>query len=295
MTISVEKPADKAVTIIIPAFNEASGIENVLIRLQSALEKAPFIWELLVIDDGSSDGTSEIVKKTGIKTISHSENRGYGAALKTGIRSISTQWFAIIDADGTYPEEELIHLSEFMDESDMIIGSRTGANVNIPLVRRPAKAFITWLAGYVSSRKIPDLNSGLRIMRREAVLKYIHLLPDGFSFTSTISIAMLVDGYRVKYVPINYHHRKGKSKIRPIYDTLNFMSLIVRTIMYFRPLRVFFPFSIFLFLLGILVLPFSYYLTGRIMDSSSTILLMSSVQVLALGLLAEVVVRRTSS
>ncbi|MBU1218879.1 glycosyltransferase family 2 protein [Myxococcota bacterium] len=291
----MENQSDKAITIIIPAYNEATGIENVLNRLKSTLSEAPFKWELLVVDDGSSDGTSEIVQKSGIRTIRHSENRGYGAALKTGIRSSNTPWFAIIDADGTYPEDELIHLSEFMDESDMIIGARTGASVHIPLIRRPAKAFITWLAGYVSSRKIPDLNSGLRIMRKEAVLKYIHLLPDGFSFTSTISIAMLVDGYRVKYVPINYHHRKGKSKIRPVYDTLNFMSLIVRTIMYFRPLRVFFPFSIFLFLLGILVLPVSFYATGRIMDSSSTILLMSSVQVLALGLLAEVVVRRTSS
>ncbi|MBN2723504.1 MAG: glycosyltransferase family 2 protein [Deltaproteobacteria bacterium] len=282
-------------TIIMPAYNEATGIEKVLSRLQDAMKDADFPWEILVVDDGSTDGTSEIVKKSGVKTISHAENRGYGAALKTGVHSIKTKWFAIIDADGTYPETELLNLSRYMDESDMIIGSRTGNSVHIPLVRRPAKAFITSLASYVSGRKIPDLNSGLRLMRREVVLKYIRLLPDGFSFTSTISIAMIVDGYRVKYIPIDYHHRKGKSKIRPIYDTLNFMSLIVRTIMYFRPLRVFFPFSLFLLLAGIIVLFGSYFVTGRIMDSTSAVLIMTSVQTLAMGLLAELIVRRTSS
>ncbi|MBU1240712.1 glycosyltransferase family 2 protein, partial [Myxococcota bacterium] len=225
--------------IVIPAYNESKGILPTIERLRAALADAPFTWELLIVDDGSSDDTYEKVKEMDLRIVRHDRNRGYGAALKTGLRSIRSPWFAIIDADGTYPEEELVRIAENREQYDMIIGSRTGQSVHIPLIRRPAKAFMRKLASYVAGIPIPDLNSGLRIMRREVVEKYVHLLPDGFSFTTTISLAMLTDGYRVKYEDINYLHREGKSKIRPIYDTLNFISLILRMAIYFKPLKFF--------------------------------------------------------
>jgi glycosyltransferase involved in cell wall biosynthesis len=279
--------------IVIPAYNESKGIKPVIERLRKSLEKADFTWEIVVVDDGSTDKTSEILDELGIRVIRHDVNRGYGAALKTGLRSLDTEWFAIIDADGTYPEEELINIASYRNESDMVIGARTGESVHIPLIRKPAKAFMRRLAGYVAERKIPDLNSGLRLIRRELVLKYVHLLPNGFSFTTTISLALLVDGYRVKYIPINYHFRKGKSKIRPIYDTLNFVSLIARVCIYFRPLKVFFPIALFLMLSGVGVLFGSWHYLGRIMDSTSTILVMTGVQVLIMGLIGELIIRRS--
>ncbi|MGM0596204.1 MAG: glycosyltransferase family 2 protein [Myxococcota bacterium] len=281
------------ISIIIPAYNEAASIKQVLTKLQKVLNQADFTYEILVINDGSTDGTGDILANLNVRTINHEINRGYGASLKTGVRSIQSEFFVIIDADGTYPEEELLNITAYRHDYDMIIAARTGENVNIPLIRKPAKKFITWLASYVANRRIPDLNSGLRIMRREVVLKYIKLLPDGFSFTSTISLAMLVGGFRVKYIPINYKHREGTSKIRPFYDTINFILLIVRTITYFRPLRVFVPFSLFLFLTGIFVLFFSGLFFEQIMDSTSTIFIMTAVNIFGLGLLAELIIRRS--
>ncbi len=281
-------------SVIIPAYNESRGIAGVLEGLRPVLDGCGLSWEVIVVEDGSTDDTGDILAGIDwIRTVSHDVNRGYGAALKTGIRSATAPWVAILDADGTYPQESLPTLVERMADSDMVVGARTGANVHIPLVRRPAKWCITRFAGYIAGRRIPDLNSGMRLMRKEVVEKYLHLLPDGFSFTTTISLAMLVDGFRVTYIPVNYHRRKGKSKIRPIADTANFISLITRTGLYFRPLKVFFPVSIFFFLIGLLVLFGSWHVFGRIMDSTATILIMTGVQVLALGLLAEVVVRRS--
>lgn len=281
-------------SIIIPAYNEAAGIADVLERLRPQLAKLELVWEVVVVEDGSTDGTGGILRGIDwIRVIEHPVNLGYGAALKTGIRSSEAPWVAILDADGTYPEQTLPELVRLSADADMVVAARTGASVHIPLIRRPAKRFITRFAGYIAGRRIPDLNSGMRVMRRSVVEKFFHLLPDGFSFTTTITLAMLVDGYRVKYHPIDYHKRAGKSKIRPIRDTLNFLSLITRTGLYFRPLKVFFPVSLVLFFLGLAVLFGSWHVFGRIMDSTATILIMTSVQVLALGLLAELVVRRS--
>jgi hypothetical protein len=126
----------------------------------------------------------------------------------------------------------------------MLVGARIGDSVNIPLIRRPPKWVINQLANYMVGTKIPDLNSGMRIMKKEIIERFFNILPEGFSFTSTITIAMLSNGYQVKYVPIDYHQRKGKSKIRPFNDTLNFVRLIVRTVMFFDPLKVFLPISL---------------------------------------------------
>ncbi len=279
--------------IVIPAYNESKGIRPTIERLREALAEAPFTWELLIVEDGSTDDTYEQAMALGVRVVRHDRNRGYGAALKTGLRSLKSPWFAIIDADGTYPEAELVRIAEDRENYDMIIGSRTGQSVHIPMIRRPAKAFMRRLASYVAGINIPDLNSGLRVMRREIVEKFVHLLPDGFSFTTTISLAMLTDGYRVRYVDIDYHHRKGKSKIRPIYDTLNFISLILRMAIYFKPLKFFIPVALFFMLGGVGVLFGSWHWLGRIMDSTATILVMTGVQIFITGLMAELIVRRS--
>ncbi len=281
-------------SIIIPAYNEAKSIASVIRRTQDAVRDLGLEAELIVVEDGSTDDTREVLRGIGnVRVVEHPQNLGYGASLKTGIRTAGADWVAILDADGTYPENALGALWAQAADADMVVAARTGKNVHIPWIRRPAKRMITRFAEYIAGRRIPDLNSGMRLMRKAVVERFLHLLPDGFSFTTTITLAMLVDGYRVKYLPIDYLKREGKSKIRPIADTLNFLSLITRTGLYFRPLKVFVPVSMFLFAAGLGVLLGSWWWAGRIMDSTATILIMTGVQFLAMGMLAELVIRRS--
>lgn len=214
------------VSIIIPVYNEQEGIAVVLKELRNLDLGGQF--EIIVVDDSSTDRTAEILKdfSNEVQVIRHEKNMGYGAAIKTGIRHAKSDLVVITDADGTYPNQEIRRLVEEMKEHDMVVGARTGEGAQIPMIRKPAKWFITKLASYLTGRQIPDLNSGLRVMKKEIVEKYLHILPDEFSFTSTITLAMLTNGYSVKYVPIGYFKRKGKSKIKPIRDTLNFIQLI---------------------------------------------------------------------
>lgn len=277
------------VTIVVPAYNEENGIREVLEQL-AALDPR---YEVLVVDDGSTDRTSEIVAGSGFKVLRHTVNRGYGASLKTGIRAARADRIVITDADGTYPNERIPELVALLDEYNMVVGARTGEKVHIPLIRRPAKKALNLLANYLSETKIPDLNSGLRAFRKPDVVRFFDILPSGFSFTTTITLSMHVNDLFVLYVPIDYHERKGNSKIKPIQDTLNFLALIVRTVLYFRPLKIFLPLAGFLFLLAIGVLAYSYFMTDKIMDASVSIILMSSFQMAAIGLLADLIDKRS--
>ena len=224
-------------SIIIPCFNE----ENSILETIKELQALDLNCEIVLVDDGSNDNTYEIIRNiAGIKLVRHEENRGYGAAIKTGIKSAQYEIVTITDADGTYPNERIPELVKIFEEGnfDMVVGARTGKNVKIPLIRKPAKWFINKLANYLAGTKIPDLNSGLRVMKKEVLERFIRILPDGFSFTSTITLSMLTNGYSVKYVPIDYFKREGKSKIKPIQDTLNFIQLIIRIVLYFDPLKI---------------------------------------------------------
>ena len=279
-------------SIVIPAYNEEKSIRNTIDKIKSFATND--VYEIIIVDDGSTDGTCLLISADEVKLIRHSQNRGYGAALKTGISKAQSECIVITDADGTYPNECIPELVEMCEKGnfDMVVGARVGKNVKIPLIRRPAKWLITKLASYLTGTKIPDLNSGLRVMKKEVVQKYLNILPDGFSFTSTITLAMLTNGYRVKYVPIDYFERKGKSKIRPIHDTLNFIQLIIRTVLYFNPLKVFLPLSLFLVLLAFLVLLGSWVFTGKAMDVTFGVILMTSVMVMMIGMLADLIDKR---
>ena len=230
-----------SISIIIPAYNEENGISNVISEIELLMNENNINHEIIIVDDGSTDKTIEKVSSTNAKLIEHQQNRGYGAALKTGIKASIYDQIAIIDADGTYPVNYLIELIDNKKNYDMVVGARTGKNVSIPLIRRPAKWALNKLANFLTNYKIPDLNSGLRLFKKNSLLKFLHILPDGFSFTTTITIAMITNNFNVKYIPIDYEKRIGKSKIRPIYDTLNFISLITRMVIYFKPLRVLMP------------------------------------------------------
>lgn len=282
-------------SLIIPVYNEEK--ESLAKTIGQLVQITwPENEEIIVVDDGSDEKVEglEISGMDRIKIIRHKRNQGYGAALKTGISTSRNECIVITDADGTYPNERIPELVAMFKKGnfDMVVGARIGKNVKISLIRRPAKWFITKLASYLTGTKIPDLNSGLRVMKKEVVEKYIGILPDGFSFTSTITLAMLTNGYSVKYVPIDYFKREGKSKIKPIQDTLNFIQLIIRTVLYFNPLKVFIPLSLFLVLLAFLVLLGSLVLTGKAMDVTFGVLLMTAVMVMVIGMLADLIDKR---
>lgn len=281
------------VSVIIPAYNEKEGIARVIESLRLLKEKHGPLWEIIVVDDGSTDGTPEIVRNLeDVILLQHPFNRGYGAAIKTGIRHAKYNTLIISDADGTYPINDIPKLIAQLPKNDMVIGARHINSSNIPLVRRPAKWMLNKLANYLTGIKIPDLNSGLRAMKKDIVLSYFHLLPDGFSFTTTITLAMLTNNYTVEFVPIEYKIRSGRSKIRPIRDTMNFIQLIIRTVLYFDPLKIFLPISVLFFISSIAVLILSYLFTPKVMDITTVILFISGVQILAIGMIADLIDKR---
>lgn len=284
-------------SIIIPVYNEQTGLQKAAGQINEFMKKHTEQYEVIFVDDGSTDESLEILKSftdNNFKIICHDFNKGYGAALKTGIRHANYDTIVITDSDCTYPINRIPDMmSEYeLGGFDMVVGARKGNNVQMPLLRKPAKWVLKCLAEYLADQKIPDLNSGLRVMRKEVVEKFVNILPDGFSFTTTITLAMLTRNYSVKYIDINYKFRRGNSKIRPIYDTLNFLQLIIRTTMYFNPLKVFIPMSALLVVSAIVLSFASWLITGKIMDVGSGILLMTAVMVMAIGMLADLIDKR---
>ena len=279
------------VSILIPAYNEAENIAACLEKVQSVCDSLNEETEIIVIDDGSNDGTPETAGASGVRVISHSHNRGYGAALKTGLKHSAGDAIVILDADLTYPAERIPELLERLKGTSMAVGARTGDSVHIPTIRRPAKWVLGRLANLVAGQKIPDLNSGLRAFRKDLALKYMHLYPDGFSFTTTLTLAALCDGHEVAFIPIDYAARGGRSKVRPIKDTLNFLILIIRVAAYFEPLRVFLPATLFSGCISLLLIGYYMFKDGGLSDACVFACLITFL-IFMMGILADLVVRR---
>lgn len=254
------------VSVVIPAFNEEDAIEQIVRKVVSVMEASGRDFEVIVVDDGSSDRTGERSSAAGVRVIALPENRGYGAALKAGIGRAKHDVIVITDADGTYPSESIPVLLDALGEYDMVVGARVGQHVAIPFVRRAPKWFLRKLAGYLAGRSIPDLNSGLRVIRKPLVRRFEHLLPQGFSFTTTITLAALCSGSLVRYCPIDYRKRIGVSKIRPTH-AFEFLLLILRTIVYFNPLKVFMPLGGVFFLGGLAKFAYDVYI-GNFSESA---------------------------
>ncbi len=276
-----------SVSVVIPAFNEESGVAGVLGELREVLKQAKIEAEVIVVDDGSKDETGREAKKAGARVLRHRINRGYGAALKSGIAAASCDVIAIKDADGTYPARHLPELLAALDSADMVVGARTGPGVHIPLVRRPAKWVLNRLANFVAKARIPDLNSGMRVFRREVVVQYFPILPDQFSWTMTITLAMHCDKYTVTYLPIEYRQRTGRSKIMP-WDAGTFAILILRTAMLFHPLRVFLPLVLLCFAYGVVKMFIDLVVVGdQNISASALLMLLSALFILLIGMLGD--------
>ncbi|KAA0140739.1 glycosyltransferase family 2 protein [Gimesia chilikensis] len=282
-------------TVIVPLYNEAAALPAAIVDLETILaETGPH--ELIVVDDGSTDGSSAALKALrethpDLKLFHHETNQGYGAALKTGIRHSSHDWIVITDADGTYPNARIKDLLAYMDQYDMVVGSRTADDVEYSTLRKLPKFFLRHYASWIAGRNIPDLNSGLRVFRRNLAEKFLGLLPDGFSFTTTITLAHLTNQYTVHYEPIGYARRIGKSKIQPIRDTLRFLQLIIRLGVYFAPLKVFGPFAVIQLIAFSISICYDVFVLQNITDKS-VMLLMFGMNTAFFALLADMIDKR---
>ena len=278
------KELDQAVSVVIPAFNEAAHVADQIRAVRDVMELTGWEFEIIVVDDGSADATARRAADAGVRVLRHKRNRGYGASLKQGVAAARYDWILITDADGTYPASAIPKLLAVASENDMVVGARTGESVKIPLVRKPAKWFLGRLASYLAGRNLPDLNSGLRLMRKDLIARYVHLLPSGFSFTTTITLASVCNEHNVEYIKIDYLKRLGESKIRPRH-AYDFLLLILRTIVFFNPLKVFLPAGALLFLLG--MVKFAYDVTRDNLSESAVLGVLGALVVWAVGLLAD--------
>ncbi|MFQ5689197.1 MAG: glycosyltransferase [Gemmatimonadota bacterium] len=274
----------REVSVVIPAFNEAAHVADEVRAVRETLERTGWRYEVIVVDDGSGDGTARAAAATGVRVLRHARNMGYGAALKRGIEAARYGWILITDADGTYPADSISSLLDAAPENDMVVGARIGRRVKVPLIRRPAKWLLRRLASYLAGQRLPDLNSGLRLMRRSLVQRYVTLLPSGFSFTTTITLAAACNGHPVQYVPIDYRARLGDSKIRA-WHAYEFTLLILRTIVFFNPLKVFIPVGGVLALAG--TAKFIYDITLDNLSESAVLAYLAALIIWMVGLLAD--------
>lgn len=283
-------------SLLIPCFNEEDAIEQTIDHI---VESVPtdYPYEVIVIDDGSTDRSPEILeglkeKYNFLKVLTHQRNRGYGAALKSGIFKAKTDLIVITDADGTYPNERIPELVSKCENYDMVVGSRTGQDVTYSKLRAFPKLFLRAWVSWISSTNVPDINSGLRVFRKDVALNFAGILPNTFSFTTTITLAMLTNYRQVLFEPISYKSRIGKSKIKPIRDTLRFIMLILRTGTYFAPLRVFTPFVAILLLMAFASLAFDITVLENLTDKT-VLLFLFSMNVGMFALLADMIDKRT--
>ncbi len=284
----VSSSTELALSVVVPAYNEENAVADQITSIHRVLTDHAIPYEIIVVDDGSDDKTAQQADSAGARVIHHPRNRGYGASLKTGIKAARYETIAIIDADGTYPADALPAMLEKIREYDMVVGARTAPNAKIPLARKPAKWFLRQLASYLAEQPIPDLNSGLRILKKPLVERFEYILPSGFSFTTTITLSLMCNDYLVEYHPIEYHHRIGDSKIRPV-DAYHFFLLILRTIVFFNPLKVFLPLGMALFLTG--TGKFIYDLFLENLSETAIFGLLGAFVIWAIGLLSDQIAR----
>lgn len=283
------------VSIVIPAYEEEKAIGMVIDAVTAAMDAAhhrdgqPYRYEILVVDDGSQDDTAIMARAKNVQVSQHRQNHGSGAARKTGLLQARGEIIVMIDADGTYPAQAIPQLLALFPEYDQVVGARESEKGTHRLLRTFAKESIKRLASYLVGQSIPDLNSGLRAFKRELMLRYMYLIPDGFSCVSTMSLAFLANKHPVAYVDIPYFERVGRSKFHPIKDTYQYLLTVIRVVSYFNPLHVFIPVSLGLIGFGVLKSLFDLLLTATIQESD-IIALLTGVVVGAIGILADLII-----
>jgi glycosyltransferase involved in cell wall biosynthesis len=266
-------------SIIVPFFNEARVIKKVLIDLHTFMQTVGIPFEIITVNDGSHDGGGDIVRTiTGVTLIEHGRNRGYGASIKTGVSHSQYEWILWYDGDGQHTPENVESVLDFAEGEVMVVGART-AQKN-PLIRRPGKMILSAIANYLVDTHIPDLNSGLRMVRKDIFEKFVHLYPNGFSISTTITLSVLKAQYVVRYVPIHIEERVGKSTVSPK-DAFRMLSLIFRIITLFSPLRVFMPLTILTAILTFI--SFCYDVLVHNLTDTTVVLFLSTLMMFSFG------------
>ncbi|MGH8915533.1 MAG: glycosyltransferase family 2 protein, partial [Acidimicrobiia bacterium] len=253
MTVSRE-PGDGTVdvSIVLPVFNEKGHLDDEIDRIRKTMDESRYSYEILVVDDGSTDGSGERLRQVeGIRLLQFATNRGSGSARKYGTQAALGRIVVWTDVDMTYPNDTIPELVDQLEDVDQVVGARTSEEGTVKLVRMPAKWLIRKLASYLTGVRIPDLNSGFRAFRRDVALPYLHLLPRGFSCVTTLTLSFLSNGYAVKYVPIEYAPRAGESKFHWWKDTKRYLLQVVRMTLMWEPMRVFGPPAAVLALVGV--------------------------------------------
>ncbi len=275
---------ENKVTIVMPAFNESQAIGICLDGLMPLAEQNG--WQVLVINDGSTDDTGKIATEKGAVVINHWVNSGYGASLKTGIKAADGDIVVIMDADGQHNKDDIARLLEHIDDYDMVVGKRTKAS-HKSWLRKPGKWILMKVANLLCRTKIPDLNSGLRAYRKDLLLKLIHLMPDGFSFSTTSTVAYNSMKFRVKYIPITVAKRIGTSSVRQFKHGFETLLLMLRLIVLFNPLKIFLPVSLAFIATSIAYQFFIIFREGLHVHGGAVVSFVAGMQMFLFGLMID--------
>ena len=288
------RPATLDVTVVLPAYNEAGHVVSEVERISAALKATDYSFEILVIDDGSTDGTGDRVEGLPfVRLLRFPTNRGSGTARRIGSAEAYGRYVVWTDADMTYPNERIPELVDHLEsgQAHQVVGARTSEEGTMKALRVPAKWAIRRLAEFLSNTKIPDLNSGLRAFSREHALPYLGMLPAGFSCVTTITLAFLANGLLVDYVPIAYSPREGRSHFHPIKDAYRYILQVVRMSTFFEPLRVFAPIALTLITVGSAKIVLDIFTKDLRITTNAVLALLSGLILFSLGLLADLIVR----
>lgn len=289
-------PPQLDVTVVLPAYNEVGHIGAELDRISAALDASPYSYEILVVDDGSTDGTGDAAQgRPNVRLIRFRTNRGSGTARRIGSQDAHGRYVVWTDADMTYPNERIPEFIAVLEagEVDQVVGARTSEQGTLKALRVPAKWAIKRLAEYLTSSRIPDLNSGLRAFDKRVAEPYLGLLPAGFSCVTTITLSFLANGHEIEYVDIDYQKRAGRSHFHPIKDAYRYILQIVRMMAFFEPLRVFGPVAVALLTIGTIKLAYDVITNPVAIAINTLLLLVTGLIVFSIGLLADLIVRTT--
>jgi polyisoprenyl-phosphate glycosyltransferase len=282
------------VSIILPVFNEVEHLKEEVDRIRASMDASEYSYEIIVVDDGSTDGSGELAQTIpDVRVLLFAQNRGSGSSRKAGTAAARGRVTVWTDVDMTYPNDTIPQLVKELDGYDQVVGARTTEEGTIKALRVPAKWFIRTLASFLTSTKIPDLNSGFRAFRTTVARQYLRHLPPGFSCVTTMTMTFLAGGYSVKYVPIEYAKRAGRSKFHPINDTRRYVIQIVRMVLSYNPLRIFLPTGFILLGVGVGKIIYDYIEYDFHVTTNTLLILFAAFQVFAIGLLADLVVRVT--
>jgi polyisoprenyl-phosphate glycosyltransferase len=297
MSASRDGSDDLDVSVVLPCFNERDHVALEVKRIRAALDAAGLSHELLCVDDGSTDGTREVLQGLeGIRAILLPRNQGSGTARRIGTQHARGAVVVWTDADMTYPNERIPELVAQLEEGwDQVVGARRTEAGTYKLARVPAKWAIRKLACYLTNTDIPALHSGLRAFKRSVAEPYLRLLPAGFSCVTTITLAFLSNGHPVKYVPVDYARRAGRSKFHPLKDAYNYLLQVLRMVMYFNPLRVLMPVALVLLAATFVKATVDLVVHHWHVAGSTILVGLAAFNIMAIALLADLVVRRTAT